>query len=325
MLLAGPSKAGKSYALIELAVAIGEGKTWLGFQCAQGRVLYINLEIDPASVMHRFADVYKALGWPTENIDNIDIWNLRGRSLPLNQLAPKLIRRAQKKAYSAIIFDPIYKIITGDENSADQMAAFCNQFDRVCADLGASVIYCHHHSKGSQGQKRSMDRASGSGVFARDPDTLLDYIELNPSREKILEILPDYTGKRDKLPSAYRIEGTMREFAPFTPVNCLFQYPIHIYDEDGVLENEKPLTDMKPFEKGTIQNKENAVHRHAQKQMDLQNALDRLEENEIPATINTVAEAMEIHENTLRRWLNGDLKEYFYLDKNNGFVKEKIQ
>ncbi len=92
----------------------------------------------------------------------------------MDKLAPKLIRRAHKKNYTAIIIDPIYKVITGDENSADQMAHFCNQFDRVCTDLGSAVIYCHHHSKGYQGSKRSMDRASGSGVFARDPDALID-------------------------------------------------------------------------------------------------------------------------------------------------------
>ena len=49
------------------------------------------------------------------------------------------------------MIDPIYKIITGDENSADQMAAFCNQFDRVATELGCAVVYCHHHSKGAQG------------------------------------------------------------------------------------------------------------------------------------------------------------------------------
>ena len=48
----------------------------------------------------------------------------------MDKLAPKLIRRAAKKNYVAIIIDPIYKVITGDENSADQMANFCNQFDK---------------------------------------------------------------------------------------------------------------------------------------------------------------------------------------------------
>ncbi len=186
MLLAGPSKAGKSFALIQLCIAIAEGRRWLGLSCAQGRVLYVNLELDRASCLHRFKDVYEALGLPPNNLQLIDIWNLRGRAVPMDRLAPKLIRRAAKKGYLAIIIDPIYKVITGDENSADQMAKFCNQFDKVCAELGCAVIYCHHHSKGAQGGKRSMDRASGSGVFARDPDALLDLVEL-PVSEALLK------------------------------------------------------------------------------------------------------------------------------------------
>ena len=179
MRIAGPSKAGKSFALIQLATAIAEGRQWMGWDCAQGRVLYVNLELDRPSCLHRFADVYKANGWSPDNVHNIDIWNLRGRSKPLDQLAPKLIRRAHQKQYKAVIIDPIYKVLTGDENSADEMANFCNQFDKICVELNAAVIDCHHHSKGAQGDKKSSDRASGSGVFARDPDALIDLIELN--------------------------------------------------------------------------------------------------------------------------------------------------
>lgn len=189
MLLVGPSKSGKSFALIELAIAIAEGRPWLGFPCSMGKVLYVNLELDRASCLHRFKDVYDALEMRPENIRNIDIWNLRGMSVPMDKLAPKLIRRAEKKNYMAVIIDPIYKVITGDENSADQMAAFCNQFDKICTELKCAVIYCHHHSKGAQGGKKSMDRASGSGVFARDPDALLDLTELEvtPELMKMLE------------------------------------------------------------------------------------------------------------------------------------------
>jgi len=185
MLLAGPSKAGKSFALIELATSIAEGVSWFGWECAQGRVLYVNLELDRASCLNRFKDVYEARGLYPKNLNNIDVWNLRGKSVPMDKLAPKLIRRAKNKDYIAVIIDPIYKIITGDENSADQMAHFCNQFDKVCTELGCAVIYCHHHSKGEQANKRSMDRASGSGVFARDPDALLDLLELTLSEDQL--------------------------------------------------------------------------------------------------------------------------------------------
>ena len=53
MLISGSSKAGKSFLLMELCVAIAEGREWLSFNCRKGRVLYVNLEIDPAlSLIH---------------------------------------------------------------------------------------------------------------------------------------------------------------------------------------------------------------------------------------------------------------------------------
>ena len=292
MLLAGPSKAGKSFLQIELCIAIAEGRKWLSWPCTKGRVMYVNLELDRASCLHRFQDVYKALGWWPDNLQNIDIWNLRGRSVPMDKLAPKLIRRAAKKDYIAIVIDPIYKVITGDENSADQMANFCNQFDKVCTELGCAVIYCHHHSKGSQGAKKSMDRASGSGVFARDPDALLDLIELDTTEAlmkqeenkavceacriyldshfkwqedlsqddllnsnvmlnycenkldrwqfKALQEQVEAARNRVRNLSAWRIEGTLREFPKFDPVNLWFSYPIHKVDEVGSLKDIQP-------------------------------------------------------------------------------------
>lgn len=290
MLIAGPSKAGKSYALIELCCAVAEGKRWLGFNCAQGRIMYVNLELDRASCLHRFKDVYNALGYEPLNLDKIDIWNLRGNSVPMDKLAPKLIRRASKKDYIAIVIDPIYKVITGDENSADQMSHFCNQFDKVCTELGCAVIYCHHHSKGSQGGKRSMDRASGSGVFSRDPDALLDLSELEltdslikqEENKEICRICFEWINRFDKPTAeelsqddilsskvmletaqrvlsntsykllhtdiraaeklirsrtAWRIEGTLREFPKFEPINLWFDYPIHREDDTGALKD----------------------------------------------------------------------------------------
>lgn len=192
MLISGPSKAGKSFLLIELAIALGEGMKWIGMNCQKGRVAYVNLELDDNSCFHRFHDVYEAKGWSMANAGNIDIWNLRGRTVPMNKLAMPLIRRMKKGNYAAVIIDPIYKVITGDENAASQMAEFCNTLDKVAREANCAVIYAHHHSKGSQGWKRSMDRASGSGVFARDPDAILDLLELQISDEVRQKVEENY-------------------------------------------------------------------------------------------------------------------------------------
>jgi RecA-family ATPase len=223
MLISGSSKAGKSFLLMELSIAIAEGKPWLGFRCKKGRVLYVNLEIDPASCVNRFVKIYDALGLERKHMDDIIVWNLRGHAVPLDQLVPKLIRRVRDQHLDAIIIDPIYKVITGDENSASDMAAFCNQFDRICNETGCSTIYCHHHSKGVQGAKRAMDRASGSGVFARDPDAQLDMIELELSDEVRNMVA-------DKGATGWRLECSLREFQNFTPVEFWFEYPIHRLD-----------------------------------------------------------------------------------------------
>ena len=228
MLISGSSKAGKSFLLMELCIAIAEGKSWLGFPCKKGRVLYVNLEIDPASAINRFLKIYEALSLPIKNADSIVVWNLRGHAVPLDQLVPKLIRRVRDQHFDAIVIDPIYKVITGDENNASEMGAFCNQFDKICTETGCSTIYCHHHSKGAQGMKKAMDRASGSGVFARDPDAQLDMIQLELSEDIANNV-------RDGNETAWRLESSLREFPNIKPVNFWFEYPIHKVDDKGTL------------------------------------------------------------------------------------------
>lgn len=370
MLIAGPSKAGKSFALIELCCAIAEGREWLSWKCTKGRVMYVNLELDDASCKHRLRDVYNALGWKPENLCNIDIWNLRGKSVPMDRLAPKLIRRAAKRNYLAIIIDPIYKVITGDENSADQMAHFCNQFDKVCTELGCAVIYCHHHSKGAQGAKRSMDRASGSGVFARDPDALLDLIELElpealikeEQNKAVCNICYDLlvrSGKAGDISqddmvtakamrehvrnalsgdslrqaeesisaattlaesrSAWRIEGTLREFPKFPPVNVWFDYPIHRIDHVGVLHDTETEGDIPQWQRVAEKRRAQAKKQNDGNKVKFENALAMANMGE-PPTVQMLSDYTEVSERTIRRWVN---KYGYWIDKNTMAVVKK--
>ena len=229
MIVTAPSKAGKSMLLQELALCIAEGLPWLNFQVKPGKVLYINLEIDKASVYYRLNYLVERLRYSPKYPHNLEMWNLRGCAKPLDELVPIILRRVRDQRLSAIILDPIYKVITGDENNASEMAYFCNQFDRICTELECAMIFCHHHSKGAQGYKKSIDRASGSGVFGRDPDAILDLTEL--------EMTDDIRNNvRDGMATAWRLEGTLREFAPFPPKNIWFDFPLHYVDTSGRLD-----------------------------------------------------------------------------------------
>lgn len=390
MLIAGPSKAGKSFALIGMCVSIAEGLPWFGWECAQGRVLYVNLELDRASCLHRFRDVYEAMGAVPNNLANIDVWNLRGKSKPMDELAPSLIRRALKTRPIAVIIDPIYKVITGDENSADQMAQFCNNFDKVADSLGCAVIYCHHHSKGSQGQKRSMDRASGSGVFARDPDALLDMIELHISEDlakqqedeavcecctRFLDAHHDLDGWRDVIPlddqvmaskmladtknliqplgleqellntiyaarqkvksrSAWRVEGTLREFPRFEPVNLWFDYPMHRRDELGVLTDASPEGEMLERnayrERGREAKAKRDSARQAEKLAALREGMDACDRDEVERTLENVVERMpevggkQVSKSTVANWVKADKNDWCTIRSRGGRGKKGI-
>lgn len=364
MLIAGPSKAGKSFALMEMCIAIAEGIPWFGFNCERGKVLYINMELDRPSAYKRFKDIYQGMNVPPNHLKNISIWNMRGHSIPMDKLTPKLIRRAQKEKFDAVIIDPIYKVLTGSENDAEQMAKFTNNFDKVAAELGTSVIYCHHHSKGAQGGKSSMDRSSGSGVFARDPDAILDLIELevtdslrkqqdaravaNFYAAKIRDAKPEYLneiGQDDflsapemrkhlalafgderareisgfeleqvqrvvKLMTAWRLEGTLREFPKFEPVNLWFNYPLHYSDDSGVLKDLEPVGSEPAFKRGakkghTTQSSEEKKAARIKKNADnVITALDSLDmEGEGQVRIGKLETYFDKSRNTIKKWI----------------------
>lgn len=233
MLIAAPSKAGKSFLLQELAVCIAEGKPWLGRAVEQGKVLYINLELDSVSCKHRFRDICEAM-CGCERGNDVLVLNLRGRSVPLDRLAPTLIRRYRDRGLKAMIIDPIYKVITGDENAASDMAAFCNLFDSIATECGCAMIYSHHFSKGAATKYgNAADRASGSGVFSRDPDAILAMSELKVDEGKVATYRQVRAGTTT--PSGWRVSATLREFPTPPDFDIWFDWPLHVADDGGIL------------------------------------------------------------------------------------------
>lgn len=310
MLISGSSKAGKSFLLMELAVSLSEGIEWLGFKCKKSRVLYINLEIDNASFIDRFDEIYKALKIKPKHKRDIEIWTLRGKAMPLDKLVPKIVRKVEGQGYDAIIIDPIYKVITGDENNASDMGAFSNQFDRICNETGATAIYCHHHSKGAQGFKRAMDRASGSGVFARDPDAQLDMIELELEDEFRQQYLDNPRA------TAWRLESSLREFANIKPVNFWFDYPIHYVDEKGLLSKHFASGDPRANLDKSGKRKQTKESR----KLEFDNAFDinKLEDETCEAII--LAEYLGISERTVRARVQEFSDEYI---TEKGIIRRK--
>ena len=197
------------------------------------------------------------------------------------------------------------------------MAKFCNQFDRVCHELGAAVIYCHHHSKGYQGQKRSVDRASGSGVFARDPDAILDMTQLVVS-DTLANYIDDEGAAHVR--TAWRIEGTLREFAAFEPVNVWFDYPLHIEDVDGTLTDAKPESEVPPYQKGKEASVKKAEQDRIQKNKKVMAAFSKLSKKG-PVRVGDMAGELGLEKQTARNWIDNCP---LLVRDSNGYVFENL-
>jgi RecA-family ATPase len=215
LLLSGPSKAGKSYNLIQLALAVANGTPWMGIPIlTKGRVLIVNLEVDEASYINRVSRTAKALNLYA---NQISVWTLRGHAVDLCTLVPKLVRRLSTTPHACVIIDPIYKVLEGDENSNSDMAKFWRYFDKLTREAGCAVVIAHHFSKGVQGGKASIDRSSGAGMFGRAPDGC---VTLTPV-DLAAGVLPEDN-------YAFQVDYNLREFKPKKPTNVIYANPLHV-------------------------------------------------------------------------------------------------
>lgn len=197
-----------------------------------------------------------------------------------------------------------------------------------------------------------MDRSSGSGVFARDPDALIDLVELeltddlmkqqegsaatsiyskaiqeanfdyfdenvgiddqqsvsqmnnhakrvlDPNKLSQVEFEIDRAIKRVKMRSAWRVEGTLREYPKFDAVNMWFQYPVHNVDDTGILKDIQPEAEQ-PAWKKNFQKKKSPADKKKEQNESLETAYGAcsIDGN---VTLDSLSEFMGVTPKTVR-------------------------
>ena len=126
--------------------------------------------------------------------------------------------------------------------------------------------------------------------------------------------------KSIKTRSAWRIEGTLREFPRFSPINCWFNYPIHQIDDTGVLSDidSSQMNSKNSNYKKNFGNKKSAEERKNERKESLEVAFSAVQENG-QASIEDLASYIGQSEKTIRR----KLKEHggFWIDNGNTGLK----
>ena len=151
--------------------------------------------------------------------------------------------------------------------------------------------------------KKAMDRASGSGVFARDPDAQLDIIELEMTEEVQCHAA-------ETKGTAWRLETSLREFPNIVPMEFWFEYPLHRVDK---WEELKKLPAQGTFEAGKVKNKCHKTAEEAKEEFRNAFALQCIGRDEVP--IEEMAEYLGLKPETVRSRAY-KLKDEFKICKN---------
>jgi AAA domain/DnaB-like helicase N terminal domain len=213
MVLGGTSKARKSMALIDLATSIASGADWWGFKTTKRAVCYINFEIQDAFFWFRLDQIKQAKGIQLDQ-NCFYALNLRGHADRIENLHDKLLSMLKPIKFGFIAIDPIYKALGGrDENKAGDVAAMLNEVEKLAVETGAAIAFGAHYSKGNQAERESMDRIGGSGVFARDPDSIL-------------------TMTQHESMNCFSVETTLRNFKPVHPFVVEWDWPLFRLKEE---------------------------------------------------------------------------------------------
>jgi hypothetical protein len=219
MMLSGPSKSRKTYTFLDLGLSVATGTDWLGFRTTRQPVLYLNFELAPHSLERRIRAIAAAKGIDVP--DNLIVFNLRGRTVTVNDLTLDLPAAIKRHGAGLVIVDPWYKVsaVSGaEENSNDGQAKLLSQIEGLTNSHGAALTVGHHFAKGDASAKNSIDRAAGAGAMARWGDVIATLSEHEES-------------------DAMTLEMHLRDFAPVPPLVLRWEQPV--WHRDDTLDPAK--------------------------------------------------------------------------------------
>jgi hypothetical protein len=213
------SKGFKTWLLLYLGYCIANGLDFLGFKTKESRVIFFDFEVPRAGLKRRLKKIRTALG-EKGDFKNIKVCSLRGKASVFCNNFEQITARIKEQGFEVVIIDPVYKFLLGKDESANGVVAgMLERLTAFCMEADVALIYVHHHSKGNQSNKDSLDRSSGAGAWSRDPDAVFD---LTAHKEH---------SKTEKI---YTAEITVRDFPPIENFVVRWNHPLLERDTEGL-------------------------------------------------------------------------------------------
>lgn len=173
-LLSGRPKSGKSWLVMQLAMAVDNGAPFLGRPTRQGRVFHAALEDGRKRVQERA----KLMGWTVRNEAKAR-FVLPSFCAPNGDLGPglALIRKLSSR-FDLMLIDTLSATLSGriNENDNAAMGAIVNELARIAHDTGCAILVVHHTAKAFSEDDRFTGVRGASAIRAAyDVGLLLEH------------------------------------------------------------------------------------------------------------------------------------------------------
>jgi hypothetical protein len=175
-IVAAKPKVGKTTLLRSLAIAVAQGRDWLGFSTTKGKVIYLALE----EIRFRLKREFKDLG-VTENDDLL----LHVASAP-NEAIEKLKKLVEKEKPILVIVDTMFKLArVEDANSYSEVNNTLEPLLEIARENNCHIICAHHLSKADRDPE---DGILGSTAIYGAFDTAFFITKESKQKRKIYSV-----------------------------------------------------------------------------------------------------------------------------------------
>ena len=195
VLWAGPMKSGKTWAALDLCIAIALGQPWLACENTFGgpaKVAGLFLEDGKRRLRKRLWELCRARGVTPNDPRLRENLRISRKPLRLPTDHAAFVKRTKPWGPKVIVVDNLTRVMNGDPNSTKDASAFTASWLQLGDELDASIAFLHHMKKLGSGDddKRGdpFEAMRGSSDFGAAARNLIASIPLRVEGEHISEL-----------------------------------------------------------------------------------------------------------------------------------------
>lgn len=155
-ILFGTGSGGKTWLLMKMALAVARGGIFLGRQCLQRNVLYVDFETGQSTYAYRMRRLCEGEGVSLEDARNVRFWN--GKGIPFSDQVAAIKRTCDEHEIGLICLDHIAAACGGDASEQSIATALANAVGKI----GLPVMALAHITGADMRNPEAVDKPFGS-------------------------------------------------------------------------------------------------------------------------------------------------------------------